>query len=279
RAGRVIIHGDFSDFLGCDGETPWSATVVGENGLYKGGPADVSLSAFALAEGEFASAEASASVRLEGSPPITRITRCPRGGNDGFEAGVVNQNVIPCWTVADQEGGAGSWCNQTGTTPPQGPCAGSLTSVAAPPEGLQAAMTNQSGPGSHVLYRCGVLRSQRISFELYINNEANVFFNPSSLDYGVFPNQQFRADLVTAAGMAADPFTVATADILLSLYQTRPGDPPVSGYTTVTADASAYVRQDVCLRFAEVENQFFFHAGVDDVSIDLLERGRHGTSH
>jgi uncharacterized repeat protein (TIGR01451 family) len=276
RAGRVIIQGDFSDFLGCDGETPWSATVVGENGLYKAGPADVSLSAFAFAGGEFAFAEASAGVRLRGSPPLKV---CPRGGNDDFEAGVVNQNVIPCWTVADQEGGAGSWCNQTGTMPPQGPCAGSSTSVAAPPEGLQATMTNQSGPGSHVLYRCGVLQSRRISFELYINNEASVFFNPSSLDYGVFPNQQFRADLVTAAGIAADPFTVAPADILLNIYQTVPGDPPVAGYTTVTADVSPYRRQTVCLRFAEVENQWFFHAGVDDVSIDLLERGRHGTSH
>ena len=69
--------------------------------------------------------------------------------------------------------------------------------------------------------------------------------------------------------MAADPFTVAPADVLLNAYQTLPGDPPVSGYTRVTADASAYRGQTVCLRFAEVDNQFFFHAAVDDINIDL----------
>ncbi len=124
-----------------------------------------------------------------------------------------------------------------------------------------------------MLYRCGVLRSGAISFELYVNNEAGTFSSPSSLDYSIFPNQQFRADLVTAAGVAADPFTTSPADVLLNIYQTLPGDAPVSGYTTVTADAGAYMGQPVCLRLAAVENLWFFHAGVDDVSIDLRSRG------
>ena len=38
--------------------------------------------------------------------------------NNGFESGVVDTNVIPCWTVVDQAGSAGSWCNQAGTAPP-----------------------------------------------------------------------------------------------------------------------------------------------------------------
>jgi hypothetical protein len=271
RAGRLIIRSYFSTSMVCAGQVPWSATVVGDNGLYRAGAADVSASAIAFAD-EVALAEVSTTVQLKGSrPPSPNL--CPRGGNDGFEAGAVDTNVIPCWTVVDQAGGSGSWCNQAGTLPPQGACAGSTTSVAAPPEGLHAAMTNQSGPGSHVLYRCGVLRSGSISFELYVNNEADAFFNPSSLDYGVFQNQQFRADLVTAAGVAADPFTTSPGTALLNIYQTLPGDPPVSGYTTVTADASAYVGRAVCLRFAEVENQWFFHAGVDDVNIDLRSRG------
>jgi len=133
-------------------------------------------------------------------------------------------------------------------------------------------MTSQGGPGSHVLYRCGVLRSGEISFQLQINNQAGNFFSPHSLDFTVFPNQQFRADLLTAEGVAADPFTVAPADVLLNLYQTLPGDPPISGYGTVTADASAYLRQEVCLRFVEVDNQFYFNAGIDDVRIDLRQR-------
>jgi hypothetical protein len=270
RAGRLIIRGYFSASVLCAGEVPWSATVVGNNGLFKAGASDVSVSAFAFADNEFAFAEASASVQLKGSRPPKL---CPRGGNDGFEAGVVDTDAIPCWTVVDQAAGSTGWCNQAGTLPPQGACAGSLTTVAAPPEGAQAVMTNQAGPGSHMLYRCGVLRSGPISFELYVNNEAGTFSSPSSLDYSDFPNQQFRADLVTAAGVAADPFTTSPEDVLLNIYQTMPGDQPVSSYTTITGDAAAYVGQPVCLRLASVENLWFFHAGVDDVNIDLRSKG------
>jgi hypothetical protein len=275
RAGRLIVSGSFSDYLWCDGEASWSATVVGENGLFKAGKAEVSVNAFAYSDSGFASDDASAAVQLKGSRPPTL---CPRGGNDGFEAGVVDTNVIPCWTVVDQ-GGWGSWCNQTGTTPPQGDCSGSLVEVDAPPEGVQAAMTNQPGSGSHVLYRCGVLASEVVSFELYINNENWDFANPPSLDYSVYPNQQVRADLVTEVGIATDPFTVAPADILLNIYQTQPGDPLVSGYATVTVDASEYVGQRVCLRFAEVDNQFFQHAGVDNVNINLRTKGPGGSAY
>ena len=207
------------------------------------------------------------------SPPGQQTrTLCPSDGNEGFEDGVVGTDTIPCWTVLDQANGAGSWCNQTGTLPPQGTCSGSSTSVAAPPEGSQAVMTNQGGPGSHVLYQCGVLKSGAISFQLYINNEAGTFVNPSSLDYQVYPNQQFRADLVSATAIAANPFSVAPEDVLLNVYQTLPGDPPLSGYVPVVADASAYMGQEVCLRFSEVENLFFFHAGVDDVHVDLRQK-------
>jgi len=129
-----------------------------------------------------------------------------------------------------------------------------------------------------MLYRCGILGSGPISFELYINNESWDFANPPSLDYSVYPNQQVRADLVTESGIATDPFTVAPADVLLNMYETQPGDPLVSGYATVTADASEYVGQRVCLRFAEVENQFFQHAGVDNVNINLRTKGPRGSS-
>ena len=194
---------------------------------------------------------------------------CLQSGNDAFEAGLANTNVIPCWTVLNQAGSfPGGWCNQTGTLPPQGACSGSSTSVAAPPEGIQAAMTNQNGPGSHVLYRCDILASGLLSFQLYINNENSVFLSPPSLDFTVSPNQQLRADLVTKAGITVNPFTVAPGDILLNIYQTQPGDALVSGYNTVTADVSAYVGENVCLRFAQVETEFFFHTGVDNVQFE-----------
>ncbi len=265
RSGRGSITGLFFTTLQCDGATVWRAMVTSDSGPFAGGPADVSVNAFAFTFDEFVSAEASATVRLQGTRTTSGV--CPRTGNDGFEAGAVDSNVIPCWTVTDL--GSGSWCNQSGTVPPQGPCSGSVATVAVPPEGLQAAMTNQSGPGSHLLYRCGVLRSGSISFQLYLNNLAGIFTSPPTLDPNAFPNQQFRADLVAAAAASADPFTVAPGDVLLNLYQTQPGDPPVSGYLQVSDDASSLVGQEVCLRFAEVDDLGNFDAGVDDVRIDL----------
>jgi hypothetical protein len=79
-------------------------------------------------------------------------------------------------------------------------------------------------------------------------------------------------DLVRATALDADPFTVNPADILMNLYQTEPGDPPESGYQQVTADAGAYVGQSVCLRFAEVDNQFYFNVGIDDVALEMRQQ-------
>jgi len=271
RAGRAFIDGFFGTFALCDGETYWTAEVESDNGRYAGGKAEVNVEAFGFAGGEFDIDSASATIRLHGSSPNTHIS-CPKSGNDGFEAGTLNTNAIPCWTVVDQEGGSGSWCNQGGTIAPLGPCLGSFTPVPTPPEGSLSAMTGQSGPGSHALYRCGVLRSGAISFQLYINNQAGQFATGSSLDFNELPNQQFRADLVSAAAVSANPFTVAPADVLLNLYQTDPGDPPESGYDVISTDASAFVGQQVCIRFAEADNQFFMNVGVDAVSIDLRRR-------
>jgi hypothetical protein len=47
RAGRLLIQGYFYTFIECVGETPWSATLSGENGIFKPGKATVDASAFA----------------------------------------------------------------------------------------------------------------------------------------------------------------------------------------------------------------------------------------
>jgi hypothetical protein len=269
HAGRAGIQGFFFDYsIPCDGMASWSAEVSGENGVFKGGRAEVFVSAFAYTPGEFAADDTSESIRLTGQRP-PKIVQCRSGENDGFEAGVIDTNDIPCWTVADQEGGFGSWCTQAGTSPPLGPCVGGFATVDAPPEGSQSAMTAQSGAGSHMVYPCGTLRSSSLSFQLYLNNLNGSFFSPDSLDFMTIPNQQFRADLVRADAMAADPFTVDPGDILVNLYRTMPGDPSSSGYTEVAADVSEFRRESVCLRFVEVDNQFHFHASIDDVVIDL----------
>lgn len=211
------------------------------------------LFAFCLAAGITAHADAT---------PIDLIQ------NGGFELnGGTGTQAITGWTATDQAGGNGGFFVQTGANSPVGSFA-----VPAPSQGGFAAMTDQGGPGSHVLTQSFVVPvnviSATLSFQLFLNNRAGAFSTPGSLDYSVSPNQQFRVDIITST---ADPFSLATADVLQNIYQTRSGDVSISGYSLVTADLTSLLAADagqtLILRFAEVDNQGVFNAGVDEVSL------------
>jgi PEP-CTERM motif len=181
--------------------------------------------------------------------------------NGSFESGLTG------WTVVDQAGGSGSWFSQTGTSSPLN----SFT-VPAPPAGTFAAMTDQTGMGSHVLYQdflvpTGVTAAD-LSFDYFIGNQAGAFFTPNTLDYGVDQNQQSRVDIITTT---ADPFSVAAADVLFALlapsantlaYQTSA--------TNLTAFLQAHQGETLRLRFAEVDNQNFFNMGIDAVDLNVV---------
>jgi hypothetical protein len=194
--------------------------------------------------------------------PVARAG--PLIGNGGFESGFAG------WTRVDQDGGDGTFLLQSGLASPT-----NAFPVEAPPEGTNAAMTDAGGPGSHVLYQDFVvpinLASASISFSVYVNNQATDFFNPDTLDFSSVENQQARVDLMLAS---ADPFSVDPADVLLNLFQTRPGDPLVSGYATISADITALLisraGETLRLRFAHVDNQLFLNFGVDDVRLPAV---------
>ncbi|HEV3410263.1 MAG TPA: PEP-CTERM sorting domain-containing protein [Chthoniobacterales bacterium] len=182
--------------------------------------------------------------------------------NGGFESGFTG------WTRVDQVGSEGTWAQQSGTTSPV-----NMFAVPAPPGGSNAAMTDAQGPGSHILYQDFTvpmtLAVTTLSFDLFIRNHASAFFSPNTLDFATPAlNQQFRVDIITTT---ADPFSVTMGDVLFTVYQTQPGDPLISGYTTITADLTAlfaaHPGETLRLRFAEVDNVNFFNAGVDNVSI------------
>lgn len=188
--------------------------------------------------------------------------------NGGFEAGFTG------WTRADQVGSDGTFALQTGTTSPV-----NGFPVPAPPEGIRAAMTDAEAGGSHVLYQDFVvpvgIGGGTASFALFVNSGAS-FRSPASLDWaatnpvgGLNLNQQARVDILTAT---ANPFSVAAGDVLLNLFQTNPGDPLVSGYNNFSTDISSLLSarqgQTLRLRFAEVDNVFFFNLGVDRVAIE-----------
>lgn len=180
--------------------------------------------------------------------------------NGGFESGFTG------WTRADQVGSFGTFSIQSGTASPE-----NLDPVPEPPQGSQAAMSDAIGPGAHVLYQDFVASAgpATLSFQLFIGNRANFFATPATLDFSIAAiNQQARVDILKSG---ADPFSVAAADILLTLFATKVGDDLISGYDTVSADISALLAahdgQTLRLRFAETDNFFQMQMGVDDVQI------------
>jgi hypothetical protein len=184
------------------------------------------------------------------------------GPNGGFENG-----NFKGWTRANQSGGSGNWFVYSGTKSPL-----SDFNIAAPPDGRFAATTDQTGPGSHVLYRNIHLKrgmKHKLSFYLYYRNRAERFFTPNTLDYTVDPNQQYRVDLLRPT---ANPFTVNPDAILKRLFRTEVGDPNSLRPTLMTFDLTPYAGKTVRLRFAEVDNQLFFQASVDKVRVKSTKR-------
>jgi hypothetical protein len=180
--------------------------------------------------------------------------------NGGFETG-----SFTGWTVVNQPGGFGDWFVYTGTTSPL-----SGFPIAAPPEGTHAAVTDQEGPGSHVLYQDVALGSgfgHTLSFFLYYENRGAIFATPPTLDFNAFPNQQYRVDVLRAT---AAPASTAPGDVLASVFQTQVGDPFTLAPTRISFDLTPFAGMTVRIRFAEVDNLGFFNASVDGVAIDSI---------
>jgi len=187
--------------------------------------------------------------------------------NGGFEAG------LSSWTRADQIGSDGAFFTQTGSSSPV-----NGFSVATPPQGTTAAMTDAQGPGSHVLYQDFLVDAgtgpRFLKFSLFLNSDTD-FRTPSSLDFATAAlNQQARVDIMTTSPNA---FSVAGGDVLMNVFQTQTGDPLTSGYTPfmidVTSLLQAHAGQTLRLRFAEVDNVSFMNFGVDDVGFVTRDAG------
>jgi len=190
--------------------------------------------------------------------------------NGGFESGFTS------WVRVDQLGSDGTFALQSGVASPV-----NADPVPAPPSGTRAAMSDGAGPGAHVLYQDFLATpgatpgGQTLSFDLFIGNRGDRFATPASLDFALTNtngaltlNQQVRVVLLRAG---ADPFSVAAADVLLSLYASQVGDPLVSGYRTFASEVgavlAAHTDELLRLRFAETDNVAPMQLGVDNVAI------------
>jgi len=194
------------------------------------------------------------------------------------------------WTVIQNTGSEGDWFVYSGTLPPL-----SGQPVLPPPVGQFAAISDQTGPSSQVLFQDIVIPitgTQCSAVIYYINRAGNesgfvstdtvgeyttrgseagsvstkvngegLFINGANLSQSEGPNQQARIDIMDPT---ADPFDVGSG-VLLNLFQTNPGDPAELGYTTLNFDLSAFAGSTVRFRVAEVDNQFFFNFAIDNV--------------
>jgi hypothetical protein len=137
--------------------------------------------------------------------------------------------------------------------------------VPPPPQGRTAALADQTGPGGNVLFQTfRVPKSGQLSMTLWYVNWAGVFFTPRMLVPGPAPDQQLRIDLTLPnAGL----YSLRPSDIVANVFRTVPGDPVAVSPHTITFNLAPLAGRLVRLRIAEVDNEFFFTAGVDSVQV------------
>jgi len=160
---------------------------------------------------------------------------------------------------------SGSWFAYSGTMAP----VEFAPEVPPPPAGQYAAITSQGSSGTHILYQDIVLEpyyTHQLSMLVYYRSAAPLATpSPETLNAQVpEANQQYRIDVMkpTAPIESVDP-----GDILATVFATKTGDPEELGPTPLTVDLTPFAGQAVRLRFAEVDNRFYFAAGTDSVSI------------
>jgi hypothetical protein len=198
--------------------------------------------------------------------------------NGDFESGLSGWQVQTRSLSGSQSG----WFTYSGTTSPLGE-AGSGESLFPPPQGNSAATTDQSGPSSDILYQEVTLEpywTHQLTMTLFYKNLAEEISIPSpdTLSWtgeeteneelfsegGGQPNQQYRVDVMKAGTPVG---SLNPSDILATVFATKEGDPESMGPTQFSVNLTPFAGQTVRLRFAMTDNEFYFNAGVDNVSI------------
>lgn len=183
--------------------------------------------------------------------------------NGDFEAG-----TFAGWTVTNLAGGSGDWFIDTpGTTSP----VSGYATAANPSGGSFYAVTDQPGPGTHALTQSFAVpagaSSVVLSFQMFANDQSGQapIINPAGLTHAAGPNQHVRVDLLSGL---ATPFDTGSGVLANFFLGDDTGANP-NPYTSYVFDITALVAGGGTfqIRFAEVDNQFFYQMGVDNVSV------------
>jgi len=176
--------------------------------------------------------------------------------NGGFETG-----DFSFWNV--QSTGSGNWfVSDKIITPLNG------YGWRGPVEHEFAAVTDDTNPGTHVLYRFLSLGAKRakLSLWLYYKNHGSGFCDAGTLDYTtVSCNQQIRVDILQPA---ASPTSVNPADVLIPIFHTKDSSSKSQKPKNFTVNLKS-LSGTVMLRIAEVDNQGTINAAVDNVQLNF----------
>lgn len=190
-------------------------------------------------------------------------------------AGIVNgdfeSGTLQGWHVHRLTSG-GNWFAYEGTATPISEKRGRLP-VPPPPEGSHAAIADELTADTVILYQDIALpagSSEKLSLlAYYASYDPIAIPSPDTLSVeeealGAQRNQQFRIDVMKpeAPLESLDP-----ADILATLFQTRPGDPQNMSPTRFSADLAPFAGQTVRLRVAVAAREELLNAGIDAVSL------------
>jgi hypothetical protein len=169
------------------------------------------------------------------------------------------------WESVDQFGGSGRWDVYTGTST-------FINGFTVPMADGFAATTDQVGPGSHVLQQSFTIprgaTKATLSFDMFFLNQAEfgvIIPVPDTLDFIEVDNQHARVDIMTATASA---FSVSAGDVLVNLLSGGTTSSPFV-FSSVSFDITSAVSSGGTfkVRFAMVDNQFFFAFGIDNVAI------------
>jgi hypothetical protein len=158
--------------------------------------------------------------------------------NGGFETG-----DLTGWTV--QNSGPGSFVINDGSVNPASP-----DGPLPPLNGNHSALSNQSGPGTYMIYQDVTIPAGSqlmLEWAHRIRNHATAFQDP---------NQEYRVEIRTMSGQS------------ITVFSTNPGNPRLQGWTVRTANLAAFAGQTIRIAFVVQNDLFFFNVHLDIVRIE-----------
>lgn len=162
------------------------------------------------------------------------------------------------WSLVDEpQPPSGSWLVYNAEGPFQ-----------PPPQGEFAAITDQGGPGTHILYQDVPIEAGQpyLSMTVYYDSSGPITVpTPDTLEAteGGDENQQYRIDVMDPA---APIESIDPSDIFARMFRTLEGASTSIAPRRVGVDLSSFVGQTVRLRLAEADTLGPFNAGVDLVT-------------